>query len=73
MLNNRDAEKKARRVELAKEYFAKFGQFVCLPFGVALRGTWTDDTHIREYEIALKMGIPLEPGIEMAQAVRRAE
>jgi hypothetical protein len=64
MRNDGNLEKEARCDELANEYYAKFDGFICLPFGIGMLGTWTVDTYIREYEIALKTGIPLEPGTD---------
>ena len=49
---------------LEKQYFERFGKGIPLPFGIGLLGTWTDEVYAREYEIALKTGIPLEPGTE---------
>lgn len=57
-----NAEKGAKRCdELGNQYFERFGKGIPLPFDVGLLGTWSDEVYIREHELALKTGIPLEP------------
>ena len=49
-------------MELDEEYYERFGKCISLPFGASSSDAWTDETYIREYEIALNTGIPFEPG-----------
>ena len=64
MKDNADGEVKRRCRELGTAYFKKFKKGIPVPFGIGLLGTWTDEDYIREYEIALETGVPLEPGTD---------